>query len=119
MKNRVRITQRYPGRKLTFGNQVWYWQIGKGNVVARNAETGEKKVVDLSRLTGVSWDNIERARHKHCTFSVLPGQVARWLTMGSETFTATKEETAQAMGYTKPLDDSTQLWYLSPDDNDT
>lgn len=111
--NKPRITKKYPGRKLSFNNQVWYWKVGKSNVCARNAETAEKKVIDLSRLTGLSWDIIEDK-----TFSILPGQVARWLTLGSEGFTATKEETNQALGYHKPLDKSTQLWYLTPDDNE-
>lgn len=84
------------GRKLVIGTDVWRWRVGKSNVVAKNEATGETRHISFSRLTGVSPDDIERAQWKGTPFHIMPGQVTRWLTLGSDTFTATDAETYQA-----------------------
>lgn len=50
-------------RKMIIGDQTWEYQFGKGNAVIKSPE-GKKTVVDYSKLTGKSWDIIERGQRK-------------------------------------------------------
>jgi len=65
-------------RKIIVDEKLWWWKFIKSKVVAYSDETKEKRVIDLSTLTGQSWNDIERGEWKHY-FSVTPKEVEKWL----------------------------------------
>lgn len=67
-------------RKITVDGKVWEYEIGSKFCVARSAE--EKRLIDLSALTGLSWADIERGRWKRW-FRVTPKDIASWLVTNS------------------------------------
>lgn len=50
-------------RKLTIEDKVWEYQLGKGNAVIKSPDN-KKTVVDYVKLTGRSWDTLERGQYK-------------------------------------------------------
>lgn len=64
-------------RLITVGFKTWQYCIGSGYVEAI-CEDGVRKCDSLSVVTHLTWDNIDRARHKRY-FSVTPKQIAAWL----------------------------------------
>ena len=65
-------------RTIHVAGRTWIYQIGRCSVVARAQDNQEKRVVDLSKLTGLSWDDIERGIRKRW-FKVQPHMIAAWL----------------------------------------
>lgn len=70
-------------RTINIDGRIWYWKVGRTNVVARAQDTNEKRVVDFSKLTGMDWCSIEKGMWKRW-FKVTPGMVADWLKTGIE-----------------------------------
>lgn len=50
-------------RKIHIDEEVWEYQLGKGNAVIKSSDN-KKTVVDYSKLTGRSWGIIERGQRK-------------------------------------------------------
>ena len=50
-------------RKLAIGEAVWEYQLGKGNAVIKSPDN-KKTVVAYTKLTGRSWDILERGQYK-------------------------------------------------------
>ena len=65
-------------RSIVIDNQKWKYKLGGTFVVARNLETKEKKLISYSKLTGMDWNDIERAVHKRY-FCITPKIIANWL----------------------------------------
>lgn len=63
-------------RKINIRNEEWKYKIGKFNVVAKKEK--ETIVINLSELTCISWDEIERGVWKGY-FSITPKHIANWL----------------------------------------
>ncbi len=53
-------------RKIHLDNEVWEYQIGRTNVVIKSPAS-KKIVVGFCKLTGRSWDIIERGQWKKTT----------------------------------------------------
>jgi len=67
-------------RKIHTGTQVWEYRIGKGAVVIQPPDGRKKIVVDLSTLTGRSWNVLERGQHKMTSDGmVTPGDVKKYI----------------------------------------
>lgn len=64
-------------RKIIVKGKLWWWRFGH-EVVAFNDETGEKKVIGLNKLTGLSWPDIERGHWKKW-FCLTPKDIEKWL----------------------------------------
>ena len=66
-------------RTITVGTRVWKYRIGHLYCVAKAQDTGEGRRINLSALTGLSWNSIERMIWKSRNFHVTPKHVATWL----------------------------------------
>ena len=66
-------------RIVVIDDQHWQWMCGKMMVVAYNDETGEKRMINQSEITGWSPYDIERSKWKGGGWYVGPEQVANWL----------------------------------------
>jgi hypothetical protein len=51
-------------RKITLASGVWEWFVGKTNVLIWSP-SGEKHVTNMSKVTGLSWNAIERGKRKN------------------------------------------------------
>ena len=51
-------------RNLHIGDEVWSWRVGRTHVVIRNPER-KSFIVDFSKLTGMSWQDVERGLWKN------------------------------------------------------
>lgn len=65
-------------RKIEVDGVLHKYYVGQGNAVIENTVTGKKQIVGLDKITGMSWDTIERAQDKRY-FSVLPKQIASYI----------------------------------------
>lgn len=68
-------------RKIVVNEKTYKYRIGRQNVVIVDTDSkGEKGkiVVDFSKLTGWSWDTIERGMNKGY-FSITPKQIADYI----------------------------------------
>ena len=65
-------------RSIVVRNTVWEYRVGKNFVVAKSKSTGEGKRAQLTEVTGMDWNSIQRGQYKH-TFHVTPAQIDRWL----------------------------------------
>ena len=61
-------------RKIVVYNKEYQYRIGKQNVVIR-CDGKKFSVVDFSKLTGMSWNDIERGEWER-QFHIKPNQVA-------------------------------------------
>jgi len=51
-------------RKVIAYGQSWEFSTGKFNVVIKNPRTDMKFIIDYSKLTGLSWETLERGQNK-------------------------------------------------------
>lgn len=67
-------------RKLHLDDGVYSYKIGKQNIVIR-LPNGQKKLTNLSEVSGRSWEDIERVIHKNRKrgFSVYPHEIKAYL----------------------------------------
>ena len=66
-------------RKINVDGAVWEYRIGKGAAVLV-APDGKKAVVGLDKLTGRSWDTLERGQWKRTSDGmVTPKDVAAYI----------------------------------------
>ena len=63
-------------RKIHIGESVWEYKIGKQNVVIFSPE-GIRYRTDHSKLTGLTWDSIERAHWKGSDIANLTPAIIR------------------------------------------
>lgn len=67
-------------RKIVVGNANWEYRVGDTYVVAKNPTTNKGARITISELTGVSWDEIQRAKRKGSNWGgVTPAHIAKWL----------------------------------------
>lgn len=63
-------------RKIVVNNKTYRYSVGKNWVPIYD---GDRKILtDLSQLTGLSWPEIERQKHKK-SFQLTPRRIADWL----------------------------------------
>jgi nitrate/TMAO reductase-like tetraheme cytochrome c subunit len=53
-------------RKLHINGQEWSYLVGKRFITIRNTRTGKKVSVEITTLTGHSWEHIRNARENYC-----------------------------------------------------
>jgi hypothetical protein len=58
-------------RKINVNGEVWTWKIGRGGHVSIRDPNRKSYQTDQSKLTGLSWDAIERANWKGCNGTYL------------------------------------------------
>jgi hypothetical protein len=64
-------------RKLTLESGVWEFQVGSSNLSVRSPQ-GKRTTVDFSKLTGLSWEQIENLQDNK-GFAVSPGDVRKFI----------------------------------------
>lgn len=96
-------------RRIVVGSQHWQWMCGKLIVVAYNDETGEKRTIKRSEITGVSEYDIEHSLWKGGSWFVGPNQVAHWLSGKMPTFRALPEKNVMERTYERAFCDVEQL----------
>lgn len=65
-------------RKIVVDGVEYKWIYGKTTVVIRDADNAVVDKVLLTKLTGWSWADIERAQYKRY-FKITPVQIADWI----------------------------------------
>ncbi len=65
-------------RRIVIDGVLWIYNVGKSYVKATNTVTNERRVVDLSKLTNMDWDTIEKGKWRRW-FHVTPKHIADWL----------------------------------------
>jgi hypothetical protein len=65
-------------RKIVVNQREWKYQIGQQNVIARAVDNRESRTIDFSKLTGLSWNDIEKGEWKGW-FHITPKEIANWL----------------------------------------
>ena len=81
-ESKARAHRRKGYRLMTVAQHRWQVHIGSHQVVARSMERTEVRKIDLSTLSGWSWEAIERSRRKGSGFAVTPSMIADWLQHG-------------------------------------
>jgi carboxylesterase type B len=67
-------------RKIHFGSAVWTYRITGGSIYMRTPDLTVTHVVDMSMLTGHSWETLERAVWKKTSqANIKPSMVRDWI----------------------------------------
>jgi|SRR5271167_3131412 len=67
-------------RKVLVHGQPWEFSTGQFNAVIKNPRTKKKTIVDFAKLTGRSWDILERGQHKRTIDGMIkPGHVKAYI----------------------------------------
>lgn len=67
-------------RKVHVGGQVWEFRTGKGAAVIKNPRTGKSTIVNYAKLTGRTWDTLERGQWKRTSDGmVTPAHVKAYI----------------------------------------
>jgi hypothetical protein len=67
-------------RKVIVYGQAWEFSTGRFNAVIKNPHTKKKMIVDFAKLTGRSWDILERGQHKRTIDGMIkPGHVKAYI----------------------------------------
>ncbi len=66
-------------RKIIIKEKEWTWQLGKHECIAKCESLNRTEKIDLSTLTGWSWEAIEKSSYKGGGWCVTPKHVAEWL----------------------------------------
>lgn len=75
-------------RKIHLPSGVWEYKIFKGHRVIIWSPKGEKHVADTRKLTGRSWETLERGVWKHtCDANIYPSEVRDYILSGLLTST--------------------------------
>lgn len=65
-------------RKIVVDGVAWRYKVGRTHVVARSDDGKSKWWISFAKLTGLSWDEVERGIRKHY-LSITPRLVYNWL----------------------------------------
>jgi hypothetical protein len=65
-------------RKLVLDSGTWLYKVGKGHI-AIISPTGQKHLTDQSKVTGMSWDTLERGYWKKWFTGIGPGMLREWI----------------------------------------
>ncbi len=64
-------------RTIVVNQQIWKWQVGRSNVVARCGKL--KRVIGCAKLCGVTPDDYERAERKGNAYAITPKMIADFI----------------------------------------
>jgi len=70
-------------RKIHLNNEIWTYRVGKQHTVIFSP-SGQKFLVDHSQMTGMNWDDIERAQWKGYWTGITPSHVKEYIQAGGE-----------------------------------
>lgn len=65
-------------RKIHLPTGIWTYRITSGNVLIRNPDCTKTHEACLTKITGMSWDTIERGIWKGW-FKIVPSQVKKYI----------------------------------------
>ncbi len=67
-------------RKVLVNGQAWEFSVGRFNAVIKNPSTKKKTIVDFSKLTGRTWDILERGQYRRTSDGMIkPGHVKAYI----------------------------------------
>ena len=65
-------------RKIVVDGVTWHYRVGRSFVVAVRDTNHEKRSISFPKLTGLSWDEVDRGIRKRW-LSITPQIVYNWL----------------------------------------
>lgn len=66
-------------RRVHIGEQVWTFRVTRHCIQIANPDCSHKWKVDLTDFTGMTWDDLERAKWKETFPKIGPGDIKEYI----------------------------------------